>query len=426
MKNLPDLLVATCIALIIQFVNPAISLRAQDHPALPSEAAAEAAAIQQLPDEDDPCGFRLTRPAETKEWGYPFAALISDMQRWALHPWVQFEGIGESVENRPLHHMVLTNPASTQRKRRLWIHARTHPIESESSLVARALVDELLSGSELSRRVLDHCIVHVLPMFNPDGVVLQYARENANGIDLESNWGSASPEAEVQALRSQFIRLMDSEQPIDIALNLHSAFTCKRYFVYHAEAGTSELFTQQEQRFISAVRGYFPGGIEPFDFFVSWTSGTPDRYPESWFWNNYRERVMALTYEDMNCSTAGEFDKTARALLGGAADYLGLGEVSSVTALPARETSLSFDAVFPQPLRPGQALQVRMQAAKDYPGVEIGVFDLLGRRVAKLWNGALQEGRRLLILPSGSMAPGSYLLRAESHEEIVQYVFVVL
>lgn len=381
--------------------------------------------VPRIPAEDDPCGFALPRAAEVRQWGYPFSALISDMQRWALHPWVRFEAIGESVQGRPLHHMVLTNPASTQPKRRLWIHARTHPIESESSMVARAMVDELLSGSEIANRILDHCLVHVLPMFNPDGVILQYARENAHGVDLESNWGAASPEPEVDALRSQYQRLMDSERPIDIALNLHSAYTCKRYFVYHAAAGTSELFTQQEQRFINAVRARFPGGIEPFDFFVSWTNGTPDRYPESWFWNNYRERVMALTYEDMNCATAGDFDKTAGALLGGAADFLGLGEVTAVAALPARGTSLHLDAVFPQPLRTGTDLQMRVRADREMPSAEIAIYDMLGRRVAGMWHGVLREGERILNLPTGTLRPGSYLLRAQTLDEAVSKTIVV-
>ena len=41
----------------------------------------------------------------------------------------------------------------------------------------------------------------IIPMINPDGVELEYNRENANGIDIESNWNTYPHQPEVQALR---------------------------------------------------------------------------------------------------------------------------------------------------------------------------------------------------------------------------------
>ena len=38
---------------------------------------------------------------------------------------------------------------------------------------------------------------------------------------------------------------------------------------------------------------------------------------------NHGENVMALTYEDMNCSLAGSYDSTANAILRGIFDYVG-------------------------------------------------------------------------------------------------------
>ena len=104
---------------------------------------------------------------------------------------------------------------------------------------------------------------------------------------------------------------------------MHSAYACKRYFVYHHENGTSQNFTTLEKNFISGIQSYFQGGFEDWNNFVSWSNGTPDQYPESWWWFNYGENVMALTYEDMNCDQAGEYDLTARAIVLGACDYLG-------------------------------------------------------------------------------------------------------
>ncbi|MDT8324875.1 MAG: M14 family zinc carboxypeptidase [Bacteroidota bacterium] len=372
-------------------------------------ASSHTALHAQVPAPDDPCGFGLARPGETQRWGYDFSALTAHVQYWAMHPFVDVHVIGTSVQRRPLFELRITNPSSGLPKKRLWIHARTHPIEAEASEVARAVIDELLSGSPLATRVLDHCIVHVLPMLNPDGVVLRAPRENANGVDLESNWGSAQAEQEVAVLRSRLSALMREENPIEIALNLHSAYTCKRYFVYHAAAGSSLLFTQLQQRFIRGVREAFPGGIEPYDFFVTWTDGTPDRYPESWFWRNYGEKVMALTYEDMNCTAAGEYQRTARALLAGSASYLGIGgTVGTDAPLPAEDMRIA--AAYPQPLHSEGTLTVEIAAGSRQEFLELALYDMLGRQVRLLWSGDMAAGRRQLQLSVGLLPAGSYLL----------------
>ena len=80
-----------------------------------------------------------------------------------------------------------------------------------------------------------------------------------------------------------------------------------------------------EQDFIEGIRSYYPNGIEPWHYFISWTTGTPLQYPESWFWINHGENVMALTYEDMyQCTGTGNFDITANALIRGVMDYMGI------------------------------------------------------------------------------------------------------
>ncbi len=397
------------------FVLPFLICIALSHLQLPA---------QDLPASDDPCGFSLARPADLQEWGYGFSTLLSHVQGWSMHPYVAVDAIGTSVQQRPLFHLQITNPASQVKKRRIWLHARTHPIEAESSEVARAIIDELLSGSALAARILDHCVVHVLPMLNPDGVELQVARVNANGVDLESNWGADTPEKEVAALRRHLTGLMQSSAPIEVALNLHSAFTCKRYFVYHAEAGTSLLFTQLEQRYIDAVRREFPGGIESFDFFVTWTGGTPDRYPESWFWMNYREEVMALTYEDMNCATAGDFDMTARALLAGSAAYLGIDGTVGVHDIPVAG-GISLEAVYPNPLPSSGTLSIALTSTASRRPALVALYDMLGRRVRAIWNGELEAGTRILQVAVDGLPAGSYHLLLRTPREVQRRIVVI-
>ncbi|NOY06425.1 MAG: carboxypeptidase family protein, partial [Chlorobi bacterium] len=335
---------------------------------------------------------RISLPAW--QWDYTWQELESDVARWSLDPLVDLSVIGRSVQQRPLYLLTITASGDASSRRRVWIHARTHPIESEGSFVMREIVDELLSGSPLADSLLSRCVFQALPMLNPDGVVAGNARTNARGVDLESNWYASPSEPEVEALRAHFTRVMQETNPIEVALNLHSSYRCKRYFVYHAAAGTSEAYTKLEQRFIALARARFPGGIEPYTYFVSWTTGTPSRYPESWFWINFKEAVLALTYEDMNCEAHGEYDKTARALLGAIGEYLGVPvPVAEAPPAVARGRGIQLEQNFPNPFGPssfGGAPETRIifrNTGRRPEAVRITVHDLLGRRMAMVWEG---------------------------------------
>lgn len=88
--------------------------------------------------------------------------------------------------------------------------------------------------------------MYVIPQYNPDGVELGKPRENANDIDLEREWDKSPMQIEA-ALKNRFMQIMSTNNPIRIALNLHSAYTCKRYFVFHDPTGTSIEYSELEK-----------------------------------------------------------------------------------------------------------------------------------------------------------------------------------
>ena len=176
------------------------------------------------------------------------------------------DSIGQ-VENR-----AIDNPASNTYKR-VYIHARTHPGEEEAFWVVDEIINFLLADTPEAVFIRSQSIFHIVPMHNPDGVELGFPRENANGIDVESGWDDNVLEPEVTVLQNRFIDLsFVIPNPIEVALNMHSAYACKRYFVYHHENGTSENFTELERDFISGIQSYYPGGFEDWSYFVSWTA----------------------------------------------------------------------------------------------------------------------------------------------------------
>ncbi len=323
-------------------------------------------------------------------WGYGYDDLLRDLEDWRRSPYITIDSLGASVQNRALWQLTITSdiPAAEPR-RTVFVHARTHPNEVQGWWVTKELIYLLLSEDGFARFMRENCVLYIIPMYNPDGVELELPRENANGVDIESNWDKDPVEPEVAVLRSRFSKLMDSQAPIEAALNMHSAFACKRYFVYHDAAGTSEDFTVLEQTFIEGIRNYFLEGIEPWYYFISWTNGTPRRYPESWFWLNHGEAVMALTYEDMNCPAASEYDRTAFALLHGVADYLGL--IATAVAERAWPVNHGFTLHqnYPNPFNPSTTIGFELP---DDSHTVVRIINLRGQTITTLMAKTLSAG----------------------------------
>ncbi len=382
----------------------------------------------------DKCGFNETYARELQKqlgsnWGYGYLDLLADLQEWNKSPYVQIDSIGASVEGRTLWQLTITadQPAKTTGKHTVFIHARTHPSEVQAFWVTNEIINLLLSETGFARTLREQCVFYIIPMYNPDGVELGYARQNAHGVDLESNWDAQTPEPEVQALRARFLELMNSPNPIEVALNMHSSYRCKRYFVYHHENGTSRYYTELEQQFIGGVRNYY-SKIENWDYFVSWTNGTPSVYPESWFWNNYREAVMALTYEDMNCDAAGEYDSTAFALLHGIADYLQL-DLTGIFARQPQKHALPFHGVwvYPNPVYVEGTGPVRVEYQIDQAmGVTMEVVDVLGRTRFRKVLGRQTPGNHTVHFPVNGWSSGVYFVRlTNGFQQIIHKVRVL-
>ena len=402
--------VATCCFIISGTISPALAQNPA-HSALLQQSLA-----------DDPCGFDPVQAQHMLQvlgagWGYGYDSLLVDLERWQQSPYVQIDSAGASVQNRTLWLLSITDPAQgTEPKIRVWIHARTHPGEVQGFWVTNEIINTLLAETPAALNLRAKCVFNIMPMYNPDGVELGYARENAHGVDIESNWNTTPGEPEVNVIRDLFATFMASEMPIRVALNMHSAFACKRYFVYHDAAGTSPAFAEDEKLFIGDIRQYWMEGFENWDYFVSWRNGTPRVYPESWFWLNHREAVMALTYEDMNCTDAGDYDRTADAILQGVSDYLGINPPTGITQSSGTDTppgQFALLPAYPNPLYDGAAGKIEIQLASAMP-VRILLYNILGKLVNVLEDGPLAAGKHTWLLPSAGLPSGLYALQLQT------------
>jgi hypothetical protein len=195
-------------------------------------------------------------------------------------------------------------------------------------------------------------------------------------------------------------------------MNMHSAYGTHRYFVYHSEVGTSFAFTNLEQEYIEGVRFYYLTGIEPWYYKITWTNGTPTYYPESWFWLNYQEAVMALTYEDWNDIQAHGFDSTANAILRGIADYLDLTPVD-VLEDPQHINTFELAQNYPNPFNPRTKIKYDIPI-KNY--VDLSIFNQLGQKIATLASEVQAAGTHQVEWNAAGLPSGIYYYRLQSGE----------
>lgn len=112
---------------------------------------------------------------------------------------LKIEKIGKTAIGNDLFCFVITNDIchkfpfynnnSTKTKKAIFLTARVHPGESNSSYIIKGLIDFLLMENNTSTNHLrNDYIFFIIPMLNPDGVKYGHYRCNLYGYDLNRQW----------------------------------------------------------------------------------------------------------------------------------------------------------------------------------------------------------------------------------------------
>ncbi|MBK7500056.1 MAG: T9SS type A sorting domain-containing protein [Ignavibacteriales bacterium] len=213
---------------------------------------------------------------------------------------------------------------------------------------------------------------------------------------------------------------------------MHSSSLCTRYFVYHHENGTSPNFALLQQEFINGVRTYFPNAIEPYNYFISWTSGTALQYPESWCWLNHGENIMAITYEDKyrpSCSTSGNYDSTANAILRGVLDYMNI-TTDAEQAADLTPTEFKLEQNYPNPFNPSTTISFTIPnvtlSGVEGSRVQLKVYDILGNEITTLVNDYRDAGIYNVQFTMHNLASGIYFYTLQTGDFVESKKMVLL
>ena len=78
-----------------------------------------------------------------------------------------------------------------------------HPGESNSSYIMEGIIDYICSNEREARFLRDNYVFKIIPMLNPDGVIVGNYRCSLAGVDLNRQWmfPTAKQSPEIHAMK---------------------------------------------------------------------------------------------------------------------------------------------------------------------------------------------------------------------------------
>ena len=228
-----------------------------------------------------------TGPVQLRIWAQR-PVRLEDVEYWEAglrqRTAIDEEVIGASVLGQPLRMLAFGNRDA---KRVLLVLGRQHPPETTGSRALMAFIDALAADTREAAAFRDSTRVLVVPLMNPDGVLEGHWRSNANGVDINRDWGDFR-QPETRAVRDMLTReIRDHQRKLAFALDFHSTWKDIFYTVTDDPARASGGVLR---RWMDAMHTEYPGRI----------TEAPGNAPDSGVFKNWaftEYGAPAVTYE---------------------------------------------------------------------------------------------------------------------------------
>ncbi|NXT16321.1 CBPC2 carboxypeptidase, partial [Prunella fulvescens] len=199
-----------------------------------------------FPHDGDTCFFAACYPYTYSDLRRYLCALAADPAR-SQHCTVQ--PLCRSLAGNTVYLLTITSPGGTAGKRAVVASARVHPGESGGSWAMRGFLDFLLSAHEDAQLLRRLFIFKVVPMLNPDGVVVGNSRCSLAGRDPNRAYGKALPGSfpAVWHLRAMVQRVL-AEREVVLYCDFHGHSRKNNVFVYGCDASGDDAGLRLRQR----------------------------------------------------------------------------------------------------------------------------------------------------------------------------------
>ncbi|XP_028596479.1 cytosolic carboxypeptidase 2 isoform X7 [Podarcis muralis] len=151
--------------------------------------------------------FRFPHSHDTCYFAHFYPYTYTDLQHYLMtlvknplcSQYCKLRPLCRSLAGNTVYLLTITNPSKSAiaaaAKKAIVLSARVHPGETNSSWVMRGFLDFILSDSPDARLLRDLFIFKVVPMLNPDGVIVGNYRCSLAGRDLNRNYRTVLKES---------------------------------------------------------------------------------------------------------------------------------------------------------------------------------------------------------------------------------------
>uniref|UniRef100_H0ZBB2 Cytosolic carboxypeptidase 2 n=1 Tax=Taeniopygia guttata TaxID=59729 RepID=H0ZBB2_TAEGU len=199
-----------------------------------------------FPHDGDTCFFAACYPYTYSDLQRYLRALVADPAR---SRYCAVQALCRSLAGNTVYLLTITSPGGVAGKRVVVASARVHPGESGGSWAMRGFLDFLLSSHEDAKLLRRLFVFKVVPMLNPDGVVVGNSRCSLAGRDPNRAYGKALPGSfpGVWHLRAMVQRLL-AEREVVLYCDFHGHSRKNNVFMYGCDAGRDGTATRLHQR----------------------------------------------------------------------------------------------------------------------------------------------------------------------------------
>ena len=185
------------------------------------------------PSPNDKIWFATTTPYTFSRVWKVLKSIKSDEENYETSH-LKITYLGKSLSNIDIPILTITNPKSKLKKKFIVAIGRIHPSETVGSWVIEGFFRFILSKNQEARKLRDIFVFKVIPMCNPDGVIIGNSRTGLNGEDLNRCYLKTSEKLhpEVKLIKDLVEKILECGQKIFTFLDFHGHFCKKGSFMY--------------------------------------------------------------------------------------------------------------------------------------------------------------------------------------------------
>ncbi|XP_021258319.1 cytosolic carboxypeptidase 2 isoform X7 [Numida meleagris] len=199
-----------------------------------------------FPHDRDTCYFAHSYPYTYSDLQRYLRAVVGDPAR---SRYCVVRALCRSLAGNIVYVLTITGPSGGAAKRAVVLSARVHPGESGGSWAMQGFLDFILSAAPDAQLLRQLFVFKVVPMLNPDGVVVGNSRCSLAGRDPNRAYrtGSQGSFPAVWHLRAMVERLL-AEREVVLYCDFHGHSRKNNVFMYGCDGGRDGSGTRLRER----------------------------------------------------------------------------------------------------------------------------------------------------------------------------------